>query len=50
MQNPIDSYWKIRMTDLKNSLEKNNFEVFIAEKSDDAIKVVLDDIIMSYRF
>ncbi len=49
MQNPIDNYWKIRIADLKNALERNNFEVFIAEKNDDAVKIILNEIIPAMK-
>jgi hypothetical protein len=28
MKNPIDNYWKVRLEAVKETLEKNNFEVF----------------------
>ena len=31
MENPIDSYWKMRLADLKATLESNNFEVYLAD-------------------
>ncbi len=32
MDNPIQNYWKLRLETLKEILEGNNFEVFIADK------------------
>jgi len=45
MDQPIDSYWKLRLTDIKASLESNNFDVFLADSKDDAHKIVLEEII-----
>lgn len=45
MDNPIEEYWRIRLTDAKKSLEKNNFEVFIAEDAKKAGALVLDEIL-----
>ncbi len=44
MDQPIDSYWNKRLTDLKISLESNNFEVFVADNKDEAYKIVIEDI------
>ena len=45
MENPIDNYWKARLADLKNALEANNFEVFVANNTNEAKKIVLEKII-----
>lgn len=45
MNGPIESFWRIRLEDIKKSLEENNFEVFIAENAVAAKKVVLEEII-----
>jgi len=45
MDNPVDSFWRIRLDDIKKSLEENNFEVFIAENAAAAKKIVLEEII-----
>ncbi len=44
MENPIDNYWKARLADLKNALEANNFEVFVANNTNEAKKIVLEEI------
>ncbi len=49
MDNPINNYWKIRLNDIKKVLEVNNFEVFIADNSKDAGRIVLEDIIPATR-
>jgi L-lactate utilization protein LutB len=45
MENPIANYWKIRLADLKETLEKNNFEVFVVEDTAQAKKIVLEEIL-----
>lgn len=45
MDKPIENYWKIRLANLKEALEANNFEVFVADNTEDAKKVVLEQII-----
>ena len=45
MKNPIDNYWKFKLENVKEALESNNFEVFIAENSKEASTVVLEQII-----
>ena len=45
MDNPIENYWKTRLTDLKEVLDANNFETFIAESTDAARSIVLEKII-----
>ncbi len=45
MKNPIDNFWKLKLENVKESLESNNFEVFIADNSVDASKIVLENII-----
>ncbi|WP_147822138.1 lactate utilization protein [Salidesulfovibrio onnuriiensis] len=45
MENPVNNYWELRLNDLKESLEDNNFEVFIAESAAAAKDIVLGRII-----
>lgn len=45
MKNPIDNFWKLKLEAVKETLESNNFEVFIADTSADASKMVLETII-----
>jgi len=45
MDNPIENYWKIRLANLKEALESNNFEVFVVDSTQDAKDVVLEKII-----
>jgi len=45
MDNPISNYWKLRLETLKETLEGNNFEVFIADQPEAAKDVVLYEIL-----
>lgn len=45
MEKPIENYWRIRLNDVKEVLEENNFEVFIAKDAADAKKIVLENIL-----
>ncbi|MBI9085823.1 MAG: lactate utilization protein [Desulfobacterales bacterium] len=45
MEKPIEDYWTRRLTDLKETLEKNNFDVFLAHDSATARDIVLEEII-----
>lgn len=45
MDQPINHYWQLRLSDLKSELEANNFEVFLAENREAAKRIVLEDII-----
>jgi L-lactate utilization protein LutB len=45
MENPIENYWKTRLTEIKETLTENNFEVFVAQNTDEAKSIVLEKII-----
>jgi hypothetical protein len=45
MEKPIENYWQERLTDLKEALEANNFEAFLADNSAEAKQIVLGEII-----
>jgi hypothetical protein len=45
MAQPIDMYWKIKLTDVKEQLESNNFEVAITDSLSDAKTLVLEKFI-----
>jgi len=45
MENPIENYWQLRLLSLKTTLEKNNFEVFLANSGAAAARIVLDKIL-----
>lgn len=45
MEKPIDNYWSLRLANLKETMEANNFQVYIAEDLQSAGKIVHDEII-----
>jgi L-lactate utilization protein LutB len=45
MDQPIEAYWKIRLDEIREMLEKNNFQVFIADTVDRVNSIVIDEII-----
>jgi len=45
MEQPIQHYWQLRLTALKETLEGNNFEVFIADTAMDAGHLVMQKIL-----
>ena len=45
MDKPIKNYWQMRLTDLKEALEVNNFEVFLADGASEAKQIVQEEII-----
>jgi L-lactate utilization protein LutB len=45
MTNPADSFWEIRLREIKKQLESNNFQVFIAKNPEKAKKIVMEEII-----
>ena len=45
MDKPIENYWKLRLADVKLALEANNFEVYLAEDTNQANTIVLDDLL-----
>ena len=45
MEKPIENYWKTRLAELKETLTKNSFEVFVEENTDEAKSIVLEKII-----
>lgn len=45
MEQPIDHYWRLRLSALKEALEANHFEVFTADTAVDAGHLVLKKII-----
>ncbi len=49
MDKPIEHYWKLRLNDVKDELEANNFGVHIAAGVEEAKKLVLDTIIPSIQ-
>jgi L-lactate utilization protein LutB len=47
MEKPIENFWQIRLTDVKTNLEKNNFEVYVADNAAAAQQIVLEEILPS---
>jgi L-lactate utilization protein LutB len=45
MDKPIENYWKTRLADLKEALDANNFETFVANNTKEAKTIVLEKII-----
>ncbi len=45
MKNPIDNYWNLKLETVKESLENNNFEVYIAQTAEEAKNIAVTDII-----
>lgn len=45
MNKSIDNYWHVRLTDLKEALDANNFETFVAENTAEAKNIVLEKIL-----
>jgi L-lactate utilization protein LutB len=45
MDKEIENYWEARLGRLKDELESNNFEVYLAGDADEAKKIVLEEII-----
>lgn len=45
MEKPIEHYWQVRLNDLKEALEGNNFEVFLADNAAHAKDIALKEIL-----
>ncbi len=45
MEKPIHNYWQLRLGELKQTLEANNFEAFIAQNAREAGRLVMDRIL-----
>jgi len=45
LKKPIDNYWNLKLESVKENLENNNFDVFIAQDAQDAKNIALNDII-----
>lgn len=45
MDNPVDNYWRIRLENVKKSLEENNFDVYLAESYAQVKTIALETII-----
>jgi hypothetical protein len=49
MENPIQNYWDLRLTKVKQALEENNFQVFIAQSAGHARELVEKEIIPAIK-
>ena len=45
MSDAIEKYWLMKISGLKVALEANNFEVFLASSTEEAKKLVMEDIV-----
>jgi L-lactate utilization protein LutB len=45
MEKPLQHYWQIRLNSVKEALEANHFEAFVAESTTDAKNLVLQEIL-----
>jgi len=45
MEKPIENYWQIRLGKVKEALEENNFEVFLAQNVEEAKRILLEEIL-----
>ena len=45
MKNPVNHYWNLKLESVKENLENNNFEVFIAQDAKAAKEIAMNDII-----
>ena len=49
MDKSIETYWQLRLEHLKTALEKNNFEVHLAPRREDAARIVTENILPTVR-
>ena len=49
MDKPVEHYWNIKLNNLKENLEKNNFEVFMAGSMQDVRKIVVETLLPSLK-
>ncbi len=45
MDKPVDHYWNIKLNNLKENLEKNNFEVFLASSLQEVHSIVMETLL-----
>ena len=45
MEDPIKHYWSLRIEALQAALEKNNFQVYLAPRTEDVARIVTEDIL-----
>lgn len=49
MTDTLKKYWHLRLSEVKNVLEENNFEVFLADDKEDAKEIVLKKILPNIK-
>lgn len=49
MENPIQNYWNLRLEKVRDALEENNFQVFIADNAQHAKELVEGEIIPAIK-
>ncbi|MDD5531382.1 MAG: lactate utilization protein [Syntrophales bacterium] len=49
MKGPIERYWDLKLEEAKKNLEKNGFEVFIAESVDAVLNIVRETVLPAVR-
>ena len=49
MDKPVDHYWQIKLNHLKENLETNNFDVFVAESLPDVRNIVMETLLPSLK-
>ena len=49
MKNPMAPYWEKRIEALQAALEKNNFEVHLASRPEDAARLVIEEILPALK-
>ena len=49
MRNPINNFWNLKLESVKENLDGNNFEVFIAQSAKEAKEIALNDIIAKLK-
>ena len=45
MDKPIDNFWNLNLRELKQKLQKNGFDVYLADSAEGAKDVVLNEIL-----
>ncbi|BCS90084.1 lactate utilization protein [Pseudodesulfovibrio sediminis] len=45
MNKPIDTFWNLNLRELRDTLRKNNFDVYLADNCEEARKIVVDEIL-----
>ncbi len=49
MSDPLKTYWNMRLNEVKNTLEENNFQVYLADNIKEARDIVMNDLLPSIK-